>query len=64
MVSADSGHPEEIASVPLSGKTVRLKVETQFQAAPEIARFSYSLDGIAWLPLTLPSSCCPIPLGV
>jgi beta-xylosidase len=55
MVSADSDHPEEIASVPLSGKTVYLKVETQFQPAPEIARFSYSLDGTSWTPIGRPS---------
>ena len=32
MVSADSDNPEEIASVPLSGKTVHLKVECEFRA--------------------------------
>jgi beta-xylosidase len=55
MVSADSDHPEEIASIPLSGKTVHLKVETQFQPAPEVARFSYSLDGTSWTAIGRPS---------
>lgn len=55
MVSADSDHPEEIASVPLSGKTVHLKVECEFQSAPEVARFSYSLDGRSWTPIGRPS---------
>ena len=55
MVSADSDNPEEIASVPLSGKTVQLKVECEFEPAPEVARFSYSLDGKSWTPIGRPS---------
>jgi beta-xylosidase len=55
MVSADSDKPEEIASVPLSGNTVHLKVECEFQPAPEVARFSYSLDGKSWTPIGRPS---------
>ena len=76
MVSADSGQPEEVASIPLSGKTVHLKVECEFQSAPddarfgvdengaktygipgapEVARFSYSLDGKSWTPIGRPS---------
>jgi beta-xylosidase len=55
MVSADSDHPEEIASIPLSGKTVYLKVECEFEPAPEVARFSYSLDGKSWTPIGRPS---------
>jgi beta-xylosidase len=55
MVSADSDQPEEIASVPLSGKTVHLKVECEFEPAPEVARFSYSLDGRSWTPIGRPS---------
>jgi len=55
MVSADSDNPEEIASVPLSGKTVHLKVECEFQPAPEVARFSYSLDGRSWTRIGRPS---------
>jgi beta-xylosidase len=76
MVSADSDQSEEIASIPLSGKTVHLKVECEFQSAPddarfgldeggakiygipgapEVARFSYSLDGKSWTPIGRPS---------
>jgi hypothetical protein len=33
MVSADTDTPEEIASVPLFGKTVHLKVECEFERA-------------------------------
>jgi beta-xylosidase len=55
MVSADSDKPEEIASVPLSGKTVHLKVESEFEPSPELARFSYSLDGKSWTPIGRPS---------
>jgi beta-xylosidase len=55
MVSADSDKLEEIASVPLSGNTVHLKVESEFQPAPEVARFSYSLDGKSWTPIGRPS---------
>ncbi|HCS65202.1 MAG TPA: glycoside hydrolase [Cellvibrio sp.] len=56
MVSAESDTPEEIASIPLSGKTVHLKVDCEFEpAAPELARFSYSLDGRTWIPIGRPS---------
>ncbi|WBS00020.1 family 43 glycosylhydrolase [Pseudoduganella sp. SL102] len=76
MASADAGQPEEIASIPLAGNTVHLKVDAQFQSAPddarfgldeggakiygipgapELARFSYSLDGKSWLPIGRPS---------
>jgi beta-xylosidase len=55
MVSADSDQPEEIASIPLSGNIVHLRVESEFQPAPELARFSYSLDGKSWTPIGRPS---------
>ncbi len=55
MVSADSDQPEEITSVPLTGKTVHLKVECEFEPSPEFARFSYSLDGKSWSPIGRPS---------
>ncbi len=55
MVSADSDKPEEIASIPLAGKTVHLKVESEFEPAPEVARFSYSLDGKSWTAIGRPS---------
>jgi beta-xylosidase len=55
MVSADSDRPETIASIPLAGKTVHLRVESEFEPAPEVARFSYSLDGKTWTPIGRPS---------
>ncbi|KQW49979.1 MULTISPECIES: glycoside hydrolase 43 family protein [unclassified Roseateles] len=55
MVSADSDKPEEIASIPLKAKTVHLKVDSEFEPAPELARFSYSLDGKTWTPIGRPS---------
>jgi beta-xylosidase len=55
VVSADSDQPEEVASIPLSGKTVHLKIDCEFEPAPEVARFSYSLDGKSWTPIGRPS---------
>ncbi|RZJ85539.1 MAG: glycoside hydrolase [Massilia sp.] len=55
MVSADADKPEEIAAIPLTGKTVHLKVDCEFEPAPELARFSYSLDGKTWTPIGRPS---------
>jgi len=55
MVSADADKPEEVASIPLAGKTVHLKVDCEFEPAPEVARFSYSLDGKSWTPIGRPS---------
>jgi beta-xylosidase len=55
MVSAESDKPEEVASVPFTGKTVHLKVDAEFQPEPEVARFSYSLDGKSWTPIGRPS---------
>jgi len=76
MVSADADHPEEVAAIPLDGKTVHLKIDCAFQGAPaaasvgsdeggadfglkpgapEVARFSYSLDGKTWTPIGRPS---------
>ena len=55
MVSADSDKPEEVASIPLLGKTVHLKADCQFEPGPEFARFSYSLDGKSWTPIGRPS---------
>jgi beta-xylosidase len=55
MVSAETDKPEEIASIPLSGNTVHLRVDCDFEPAPELARFSYSLDGKSWTPIGRPS---------
>jgi beta-xylosidase len=45
MVSAESDKPEEVASIPLSGKSVHLRVDCEFQVAPEDARFGVDKDG-------------------
>lgn len=45
MVSAESDRAEEVASIPLSGKTVHLRVDCEFQVAPEDARFGVDNDG-------------------
>jgi beta-xylosidase len=45
MVSADADQPEEIASIPLSGKTVHLKAECEFQSTPDDARFGLDEGG-------------------
>jgi beta-xylosidase len=55
MVSAETDKPEEVASIPLAGKTVHLRVDCEFEPAPELARFSYSLDGKTWTPIGRPS---------
>lgn len=76
MVSADTDQPEEVAAIPLAGNTVHLRVDCEFQSAPElarfgrdergadiysipgapeVARFSYSLDGQSWTPIGRPS---------
>jgi beta-xylosidase len=51
MVSAQSGKPAEIQSVPLTQKTVFLKAECDFRDKADIANFSYSLDGNSWTPI-------------
>ncbi|WP_457442327.1 glycoside hydrolase family 43 protein [Roseateles sp. P5_E4] len=55
MVSAETDKPEEIAAIPLSGNTVHLRVDCDFEPVPELARFSYSLDGKSWTPIGRPS---------
>lgn len=49
--------PEAQVSVPLADDitTVYLRAECEFQPKPELARFSYSLDGRAWTPVGQPS---------
>ena len=48
MISAKSGSPVEVQTVPLTGKTVHLKAECDFKNRADTARFFYSLDGKAW----------------
>jgi len=51
MVSAQSGKPVEVQSVPLTQKTVFLKAECDFRDRADKADFFYSLDGKSWTPI-------------
>jgi beta-xylosidase len=48
MVSAQSGRPVEVQSVPLAQKTVYLKAECDFNDRTDTGYFYYSLDGKSW----------------
>jgi beta-xylosidase len=54
MVSAESGAPVVVESVPLAGKAVRLKVDCDFRDRTDKARFYYSLDGKKWTAIGKP----------
>ena len=54
MVSAQSGPPEELRSVPLTQKTVFLKLACDYKDRADRAYFSYSLDGRMWTPIGQP----------
>jgi beta-xylosidase len=54
MVSAQSGSPQELASVPLTGNTVFLKLDCDFKSRADKAYFFYSLDGTTWMPIGNP----------
>jgi len=51
MVSAQSGKPVEVESVPLTQKTAYLKAECDFRDRADIGYFFYSLDGKTWKPI-------------
>jgi beta-xylosidase len=51
MISAESGKPVEIESMPLSQKTVHLNAECDFRDRADKAHFFYSLDGQLWKPI-------------
>lgn len=51
MVNAESGTPIEVASVPLTQKTVHLKIEADFNRRADRATFHHSLDGKQWQPI-------------
>jgi beta-xylosidase len=51
MVSAESGPPVEVQSVPLAQKIVFLKADCDFKDSADKARFFYSLDGQSWTPI-------------
>jgi len=48
MVSASTGKPVEIQSIPFSQNIVFFKIECNFRDKADIARFFYSLDGKSW----------------
>ncbi len=48
MISARSNKPEEIASIPLTQRTVFLKVDCDFKGRTDKAYFYYSLNGKNW----------------
>jgi xylan 1,4-beta-xylosidase len=54
MISAESGTPVELASIPLSQATVRLKVDCSYPNKADKAHFYYSLDGQAWTTIGRP----------
>jgi beta-xylosidase len=49
MVSAGSGKPIEIKSIPLKKNVVYFKIECDFKDKIDIANFFYSLDGKTWI---------------
>jgi beta-xylosidase len=54
MISAESESPVELASVPLTQKTVYLKVDCNFEKKTDKANFYYSLDGKLWTTIGKP----------
>jgi beta-xylosidase len=48
VISAESGSPVELESVPLTQKTVYLKIDCDFEKRTDKAYFYYSLDGKLW----------------
>jgi hypothetical protein len=48
MISAESGTPVELASIPLAQTTVRLKADCNDDKKADKAYFYYSLDGQTW----------------
>ena len=51
MVTAESGRPLEVASVPLRKNTIYLKAHCDFTERNDIANFFYSVDGRTWIPI-------------
>jgi beta-xylosidase len=51
MISAKSGNPVEVKSVPLNQKKVYLRAECDFRDRADTAYFYYSLDGKSWTPI-------------
>lgn len=51
MVSSASGTAVEMKRIPLAQQTVCLKADCDFRNRADVARFYYSLDGKAWVPI-------------
>lgn len=51
MVSAQSGRPVEVQSVPVTQRSVYFKAECNFRELADVADFFYSLDGKTWVPI-------------
>ncbi len=51
MVSAQTGKPVDVQSVPFTQKTAYLKAECDFRDKADIANFFYSPDGKTWIPI-------------
>jgi len=51
MVTAESGRPVEIESVPVAKNTIYLKAHCDFTERKDIANFFYSVDGRNWMPI-------------
>jgi beta-xylosidase len=54
MISAESESPVELACVPLTQKTVYLKVDCNFEKKTDKAKFYFSLDGKLWTTIGKP----------
>jgi beta-xylosidase len=54
MVSAESERPVEVAAVPLNQAMVFLRIDCDFKQRADLAYFSYSLDGKAWIAIGPP----------
>jgi beta-xylosidase len=48
MISAGTGKPVEVQSVPLTHNVVYFKAECNFKDRADIAKFFYSFDGKVW----------------
>jgi beta-xylosidase len=51
MVSAKSGSPVDVQSVPLAQNTLHLRAECDFRDRVDLGRFYFSLDGRSWTPI-------------
>ncbi len=51
---ANEASPTEVASMPLQGDKVHLRMECDFKDQKDLVRFAYSLDGKAWTPIGKP----------